>query len=84
METDKIEEAYKLKGFDKYMSSDLTEDGEAGPAVGATALASVPGMGEPVLAGRGITGSGDVPSTTASKKKKKNNRVKSFDQFINK
>lgn len=79
----KVEERYKLKGFENY-STDLTEDGEAGPAVGATTLDSVPGMGAPVLAGRGITGSGDVPSLPVKKKKNKKKRVKTFEQFIKK
>ena len=84
-----IDEKYKLYGFEKYISTevkDLTEDGEGaavgGPAVGATSLASVPGMGAPVLAGRGITGSGDVAGVPEKKKKKRKQRVKDFDQFI--
>jgi len=73
----KIEERYKLQGFDKY-STELTEDGEGG----FTTLSSVSGgMGAPVLAGRGITGSGDVPSLPAKKKKK---RVKTFEEYLNK
>jgi hypothetical protein len=86
-EEEKVEERYKLTGFDNY-TMDLDEDGEGapavgGPAVGATSLAAVPGMGAPVYAGRGTTGSGDVPSPPAFKKKKKK-RVKSFTQFIDK
>lgn len=51
--------------------SEMNEEGEfATPA-------NTPGMGAPVLASRGVTGSGDVPM--APKKKKK--RLKSFDQF---
>lgn len=82
---EKVEERYKLKGYDGF-SNDLTEDGEAGPAVGAATLASTPGMGAPVYAGRGFDGSGDVPSPPANvgKKKGKKKRVKSFDQFIKK
>ena len=80
-----IEEKYKLHGFEKYISTetkDITEDGEGGPAIGATALSDVSGMGAPILAGRGIVGSGDVPSTETKKKKKRKQRVKDFDQFI--
>lgn len=83
----KIEERYKLKGFDNY-SLELTEDGEGGgaPAAGGgfATLSATPGMGAPVIAGRGTPGSGDVPSPSAPIKKKKNKkkRVKSFDQFI--
>lgn len=77
-EEEKVEESYKLKGFDNFFSS-VEEDGEGGPVVGATTLDSVSGMGAPVLAGRGITGSGDVPNPV---KKKKTKRVKTFDQFI--
>jgi hypothetical protein len=81
-DTEKVEERYKLHNFNKYSSVELTEEGEGGgPAVGATSLSSVPGMGSPVLAGRGITGSGDVPSPPAKMKKKKKKRVKDFDQF---
>lgn len=76
-EEEKVEERYKLKGFDNY-STELTEDGEGSLAT----LDAVPGMGAPVLAGRGITGSGDVPSVPSKKKNKK--RVKSFDQFTKK
>lgn len=78
----KVEEAYKLHGFDKYLSTELTEDGEGPAAPAAATLASVPGMGAPVLPGRGIEGSGDVPSPPAKKKKKK--RVHTFDQFLKK
>lgn len=80
---EKIEERYKLKGYDGF-SIDLTEDGEGGPAVGAATLSATPGMGAPVIAGRGFDGSGDVPSPPAKigKKKSKKKRVKSFDQFI--
>ena len=81
-EEKKVEERYKLSGFDNY-TMDLDEDGEGGSVVGGTSLASVPGMGEPVLAGRGIIGSGDVPSPPAFKKKKKK-KVKTFTQFIGK
>jgi len=81
-ETDKIEERYKLQGFDSY-NTELTEDGEGGPMPGAATLSSVSGMGAPVIAGRGITGSGDAPSP-AFKKKKKKKRVKTFEQFLNK
>ncbi len=79
---EKIEERYKLKGYDSF--GDLTEDGEGGPAVGAATLSATPGMGAPVYAGRGFDGSGDVPSPPAKvgKKKSKKKRVKSFDQFI--
>jgi len=82
---DKVEERYKLKGYDGF-SIDLTEDGEGGPAVGAATLAATPGMGAPVYAGRGFDGSGDVPSPAAKigKKKGKKKRVKSFDQFTKK
>jgi hypothetical protein len=78
---EKVEERYKLKGFDNY-ATELTEDGEGAMAT----LDAVPGMGAPVLAGRGITGSGDVPSLPAKtgKKKKNKKRVQSFDQFIKK
>lgn len=71
-ETSESKERYKLKAFDTY----LTEDGDGGMAT----LGSVQGMGAPVLASRGITGSGDVPSVAIPKKKKK--KVKSFDQFL--
>ena len=81
-----IEEKYKLHGFDKYISTeikedDIVEDGEGGPAIGAASLTAIPGMGAPVLAGRDITGSGDVP-IAPKKKKKRKQRVKDFDQFI--
>jgi len=79
-ETEKVEERYKLKGFDNY-SIELTEDGEGGPVGGAT-LAATPGMGAPVYAGRGTEGSGDVPSIAKPKKGKNKKRVKSFVQFI--
>jgi hypothetical protein len=80
-DAEKVEERYKLKGFDIH-SAELTEDGEGALAT----LDATPGMGAPVLAGRGITGSGDVPSLPAKtgKKKKNKKRVKSFEQFIQK
>jgi len=59
-----------LKKFDDYAKEatklgELTEDGA--PAT----VASVPGMGAPVLASRGVTGSGDVAMGSYKKKKKK-------------
>ena len=71
-ESTESKEKYKLKAFDSY----ITEDGDGGMAT----LGSTPGMGAPVLASRGVTGSGDVPSVAIPKKKKK--KVKSFDQFL--
>ena len=77
---DKVEERYKLKGFDNF-SHDLTEDGEGAFAT----LQSTPGMGAPVLTSRGVTGSGDVASLPAkTKKKNKKKRVKNFEQFTKK
>lgn len=77
----------KLLGFDGFAMK-MEEDGApAAPAAavpaGLTTLGDVQGMGAPVLAGRGITGSGDVPSAakTKKKKKKKVQRVKTFDNF---
>lgn len=66
---DKLEtiEESKLKDFNAFLS----EEGEAFATVD-----SVPGMGEPVIASRGVTGSGDVPSITRKKKK-----VISFEEF---
>jgi hypothetical protein len=81
---EKVEERYKLQGFDTH-SIELTEDGEAPAAGGAFAtLGDIGGMGAPVLANRGVTGSGDIPGTSFGKKKKKAKRVKSFTQFIGK
>lgn len=80
----KLNERYKLQGFDSH-SIELTEDGEAPVAGGAFAtLGDVSGIGAPVLANRSVTGSGDIPSPPAFKKKNKIKRVKSFTQFIDK
>ena len=91
---EKVEERYKLQGFDKF--GELTEDGGApaggGVAPGAPAgggafatLSSTPGLGAPVYATATKDGSGDVPSPLPTKKKKgKKKRVKSFNQFIQK
>lgn len=73
----KIEERYKLKSYDTHDSADITED--VGGAFAT--LDSTPGMGAPVLASRGVIGSGDVPSLPAKKERKK---IKSFSQFIKK
>ena len=82
MDAVKIQEN-SLLNFDGFMST-VTEDGEGGAPIAAGAplatLDTVSGMGAPVLAGRSITGSGDVASPAISKKKKK--KVKSFNQFI--
>jgi hypothetical protein len=84
---DKMDERYKLQGFDNF--GDLTENGGGAPAAGAPAaggafatLSSTPGMGEPVYATATKAGSGDVPNLPAKKKKSKK-RVKSFTQFTN-
>lgn len=77
----------KLLNFDGF-SMKMEEDGAAAPAAsGLTSLGDVQGMGAPVLASRGVTGSGDVASPPAKKKskkkssKKKSRRVETFDDF---
>jgi hypothetical protein len=89
---DKVEEGLKnLK-----TQQELTEDAAAGggvsaagapatAAMGADGLATLgntPGMGAPVLASRGVTGSGDVPSPGEDKKKKKKKKVFNFKEFL--
>lgn len=56
----------------------VNEDGEGAMAT----LDATPGMGAPTYAGRGTTGSGDVPSGPGKKKKK--SKIKNFWDFINK
>lgn len=56
----------------------IKEDGEGGAPDGAATPDSVNGMGEPVLAGPGVDGSGDVPSIA----KKKKRRIKNFFDFV--
>ncbi len=71
-----IKESYKLKSYMDFHQEQLTEDGEF------STLTSIEGMGEPSLANRNVTGSGDVPSIAAPIKKKKKSKVKNFNQFI--
>lgn len=54
---------------------------DAAPAAGGgfATLSGTPGMGAPVLAGRGITGSGDV--TIGQKKKKRKKKMKNLKAF---
>ncbi len=70
------EESYKLKSYMDFHKEQITEDGEF------STLTSIEGMGEPSLANRNVTGSGDVPSVIAPTKKKKKSNVKMFNQFI--
>lgn len=78
---------HSLMNFDGFMTN-MTEDAPAPaaapPAAGLTTLGDVSGMGEPVLASRGVTGSGDVASPPAAKTKKKRKKVKSYVEFFKK
>lgn len=78
-----VNEGHVMKYDD--VKHDVSEDGEcaAGPAPdsGFGTVDSVNGMGAPVLASRGVTGSGDVPSVAPTKKKKKR-KILSFDKFF--
>ena len=79
------EDAENKEEFDgetteKTTEVELTEDGEGAMAT----LDAVSGMGAPVIASRGVTGSGDIPSLPATKKKKKIKRVKTFEEYLNK
>ena len=61
----------RYKPLDKLpQKQQLKEDGEF------ASLDSVPGMGAPVLASPGITGSGDITSVTTKRKK-----IKKFKEF---
>ena len=67
-----------LIDFDSFILK-MEEDGESSSMDASfSTLDSIPGMGEPILAARGIIGSGDV--ATPSKKK----RVKKFKDFLTK
>lgn len=75
-----IKEGYVLK-FDE-----LSEEGEGAPVSAPSAEFTTPdsinGMGAPVLASRGVTGSGDVPNIAVKdNKKKKKKRLLSFADF---
>lgn len=82
MQLKRYNEGYVL-GYDDANKAEVNEEGEGGPAPdsGFGTLDSVSGMGAPELASRGVVGSGDVPSTSKKKKKKK---ILSFVQFQSK
>lgn len=76
-----VKEGYVNK-YDE-VKHEVSEDGEGGgpgPDSGFGTVDSVNGMGAPVLASRGVTGSGDVPSVAPTKKKKR--KILSFDKFF--
>lgn len=64
----------KLNRFEDF--EQIEEDGEMATPD------SVPGMGAPVLASRGVVGSGDVPLGINPKKKK--NKIKRFNEYFKK
>lgn len=64
----------KLNRFDDF--EQIEEDGEMATPD------SVPGMGAPVLASRGVVGSGDIPLGINPKKKK--NKIKRFNEYFKK